>query len=1031
MMSNRALVVVRLVLVASLLGTAFSWRELWRGTVDSRRDYFVEVELASTGGEWTRIMWDRGEGYRDEHSSIQHLVSSAEPRRYRLLVPAATLYGLRFVPANQPAQVSMGPLQLKGRDGTVHAQFEAPAVARARSHGIASAEEAGDRLLLRTEAGEGEPYFEFRFPEPKRLPLSVGTFLRQAAPTVAGPAFAAMAVLLAAMFPPVSSLGRKVWMGMQARPRTTIALCAGVTIAWQCHPVIFFGRSFVSPQNGSVMLYGTLPTLPNHPITDFEDGMASDVGAILFHHLYMPMIQREALFEHGELPLWNRYSLGGAPLLGQGQSMFGNPLHSLTIVANGAAWAWDLHFVVSRILFVGVLGFTVWLLTRHLGAALLVTIASGFIGFYSFRLNHPANFSVSYGPLVLCSWVGLGLATTSAKRAVWALGLVVANWTVFTSGTLKEALMILVCGNVAGGIWVLLAPEMQGKRIRTLVTAGLADVGWVLLSAPLWWVFLSTLKQSYTSYDTPAAVPLPLAQWLGYFEEIIFRQNSPDEKVFGPALNAVFLIGVLAWLVDGRAWKQDRTGLALLLGALIPASIAFGVVPPALLVKVPFIANIIHVGNTFGCALITPMAVFAGAGFAFAARSRTWRRPEGVFAAMLGIAVIAAGFSSAMASLSAAPKSEFFRQYGLSVVLAFAVVVLALHGLLFRPLSPSSNLAGSGRFGDLRAGWVAALVLGLPFLLWRQSQYVAGTPHDKYVFNPGLRADFWASSPAVDAVNRELSRHGPGRVIGWDGHLFPAYNIALGWESLFGVDAVRSREYLELARAAVLERVWVWDIGLKESQARELRPIFDLLNVTHALGTHQEVPRTIDGFRLVASGDLDVFASVRPWPRAYFVDTVFTYSQPGDLLRLARDSGETPLAAIQVGASDSEAVYGQVREFVRSGAVVRQGATAASEIALTSNTTRFVVESDRPGIAVLSEVWSPHDFRATLNGREVPYVRVNHTLKAVVIPTAGRHEVVIEYRPRVLFKAFGLMTAGMVLLGALSFSVATRDERSG
>src|SRR5438105_9495831 len=113
---------------------------------------------------------------------------------------------------------------------------------------------------------------------------------------------------------------------LQRRPRTAIGLAALAAVAVQCHPVIFLGRSFATPNNGSYMLYGSWPTLPESEDYLSTNTMSSDTGALLFNHLYYPMMQREAL-RQGELPLWNRYSLGGMPMLGQGQSGFGEPLN--------------------------------------------------------------------------------------------------------------------------------------------------------------------------------------------------------------------------------------------------------------------------------------------------------------------------------------------------------------------------------------------------------------------------------------------------------------------------------------------------------------------------------------------------------------------------------------------------------------------------------------------------------------------------------------------------------------------------------
>src|ERR1019366_855507 len=106
-------------------------------------------------------------------------------------------------------------------------------------------------------------------------------------------------------------------------------------------------------------------------------------------------VQHRAL-AGGELPLWNRYNSCGSPLLGQGQSMFGDPLHLFVILADGASWAWDLKFLIAKWGFALALGLLVLAVTRHLPAALIVSAAAPFVGFFVYRINHPAFFSMCY-----------------------------------------------------------------------------------------------------------------------------------------------------------------------------------------------------------------------------------------------------------------------------------------------------------------------------------------------------------------------------------------------------------------------------------------------------------------------------------------------------------------------------------------------------------------------------------------------------------------------------------------------------------
>jgi uncharacterized membrane protein YfhO len=94
----------------------------------------------------------------------------------------------------------------------------------------------------------------------------------------------------------------------------------------------------------------------------------------------------------------------------------------------------------------------------------------------------------------------------------------------------------------------------------------------------------------------------------------------------------------------------------------------------------------------------------------------------------------------------------------------------------------------------------------------------------------------------------------------------------------------------------------------------------------------------------------------------------------------------------------------------------------AREYQLTANTTSFAVHSSGPGVAVLSETFLPDDFRVTLNGQRVPYFRVNHAFKAVVIPSAGDWKVKFEYRPDYWELSLVMAGLGVLLLAGLGLS---------
>ncbi len=141
--------------------------------------------------------------------------------------------------------------------------------------------------------------------------------------------------------------------------------------------------------------------------------------------------------------------------------------------------------------------------------SLLLAFSSAFIGFFSFRFNHPAFFSVCYAPWIVLCWCRIVLAPTLRLSTLWIGALVVANWTVLTSGTVKEAYMLLVFLNL-GGVLVFLSSLRGMLLARSKVWhLGVTGVAFVLLSMPIWLTFLDALRQSYTSVQSPPRLANP------------------------------------------------------------------------------------------------------------------------------------------------------------------------------------------------------------------------------------------------------------------------------------------------------------------------------------------------------------------------------------------------------------------------------------------------------------------------------------------------------------------------------------------
>ena len=989
----RALALAALLALAAALPRATTSVEL--------RDYFFfDVTLTSTSIGSTQFFWDLGKGFNEYDSSRQTIRIEPKPVVYRFMMPMGRFKALRFDPIDGAGVFTFSHAQVVDLKGRVVKRF-APADLVPESGIIRATPRGADVVEVVTDSASSDPVLALRLDAPLVLKPGPRIWFEQGWPVFL-PVFL-LGVLLG--LPLVAARLTRVAAAIAARaqghPAAAIMAVAALAVALACHPVLFQGRSFASPNNGGHMLYDGMPTVPGHADDMSVPTGSSDTGALLFQHLYYPMVQRDALAA-GELPLWNRYSLSGEPLLGQGQSMFGDPFNFLTIAADGAAWAWDVRFLLARWLLAAALGGIVWQLGRHLGAAALTALGAGFLGFFSYRVVHPATFSFCYAPLILLAWTTLHTARTPRGLALRTLGLIAANWLVFTSGTIKEAYMQLLGMNFAGVLLLFARPETAGRRGFLFATAAAAGAGFVLLSAPGWVSFLSAWHHSVTGYDTPQAQTLPWTQLLGFFDDIFYRRAHPKEDVVAPAMNFLFLAGVAWWVVQPAAWRASRkAGVALLVAGVPAFVLAFGIVPDAVIVKIPFVGNIVHVGNTFSCLLIILGAVLAGLGFGDA-----WRRlAEPAARGTVGRTLLAAAGLAGLyfATTRGATGSAFFNGYAAALFIALALL----------PLGLWSGARPSGRRGTL---WVV-LGLGLPLLLWRYSLYGTSS-FDHYAFTPGPRVDLHAPSPAVALVNAQ--RREPGRVVGWDSNLYASYNTLLRWEGVYGVDAVRSGHYHELAAVLGLERVWNWDWPNREAEAPGLVRKYDPFNVTHWLATHRDGAHPIAGLELLGQADLDVYASPTAWPRAFFTDRVVGYATPADFAHLLMSGDGRPFAAVQAGAPDAPPTVALAQ--TGDARTIRP----ARDYRFAPNATTFTVEAPAAGVVVLAETYYLDDFAVTVNGRPADYFRFNHAFKGVVIDAPGAYEISFRYWPEHFTAALWAAGVGMILVAGGLFWLARR-----
>ncbi|MBL9202748.1 MAG: hypothetical protein JNL39_19700, partial [Opitutaceae bacterium] len=864
------------------------------------------------------------------------------------------------------------------------------------AHQIESLRVIDDGLEIVVNPAHNDPQLLFTFERPLLIATTLAEQARGGAGRIGG-VFLALALLLLGLdrAPRFRARFARWAAALAARPARAVALVAALAVAASAYPVVFLGKSHVSPNLGTVLLYDYYPTLPGYSASELSDVKLSDVGAVMWQHVPFSMMQRRALGQ-GELPLWNRYNAAGVPLLAQGQSMFGDPLHLGVIAANGAAWAWDLKYLVAKWLFAAGLGLVVLTLTRHTGAALIVAVAAPFAGFFLYRVNHPAFFSLCYAPWPLLCLVRLAQARTRRGVAASLAGLVVANLALMNSGTVKEAYMLHVCVNFSGAC-VLLAGPLAGRvKFRRLIALAGTGLVFTLLTTPIWAVFLQTLRGAYTGYNAVSAFQIQPTLLLGAFDEIFYRPLMTENRVFSPSLNFLLMLGALYFAATLREQFAHRAVTALAASSLVPLALAFGLVPPHWIVTLPFLGNVAHLDNTFSCALIVLWSVLAGVGFATAARRLGTRdgRADLAIAGLLLFALVFGWIAFRQAahrpimgpifSVHAPGRflavDPFIWKYLASLLLAAAAIAwLARRALVRHTLGVASALL---------------LVAATGALVWRLALHAPAVGFEEFTVRPTVRADFHARSGAMEFA-RAAHAHEPGRGFGFNGNFFPGWTGVYGLETVHGPDALVNPWLRELVGVSGVERIWDWRLYVEAANVAAARPFLDALNVRFYFDLLSKHPALAKSLTLAHGADLDVWQSPTAWPRAFFTDRLDAYDRPEDLVAKIRAAEGRPFAAVQRSDPDVNAA----RAALPRDAATRTVAPATA-YRLTENATRFTVRASGPGVIVLTEAFWPGDFRAEVNGRKAQILRVNHAFKGVRVDAAGDYTVEFRYVPK-------------------------------
>lgn len=958
--------------------------------LDGAGRFAFVVEVRADAPTTAQLFFDRGQGFAEAESSTAP-VEGGSGGELRLPVPVGRYRALRFDPGTAAGEYQIDNARIEDGAGHIIAAFSPRAFEATND---ATAVRRDERtLFFSVRPPQLDPQLLAVFGEPLIVAPQQGVLGWLALLLLVCIASASVVITLAdILLLKIRPARHERWVEAPWATANAVLVVASVSAlagVLSAYPLLM-GRSVVAPATGgSVMMYDRPPYVYGSDDVTIEEVRGSDTGSMMWGIMPYSQVQREAI-KAGEWPLWQRYSGLGRPLWGQGQSMFLDPIHLLSLAIEDPSTGWDLKFFYARTFFAVGAGLAALAATSSVFASVMVGVAAPFVGAFMFRLNHPATFSLVYTPWLLWALVSLSRQRRWQDLTPWVIVTAVATDLQLVAGAPKEGVVALLACQLTGGLAVLLATGTGAERARRLLAFGVAGVMALLISAPHWLVFLDTLSRAWTVYDSPA---VRLAAWPHLASLAL---GAVASGTLWPGANMLVVTGMVLALVAPLDARGRAIWWASWITVIACVAVSLGAVPMSWLVRIPLLRNLYSINTSFFSAAVPPMLLVAAFGFAHlgAILSSRVRR----------LALVVAGL--AVAAL------VFTWQGGLGAVGSPSMIWVALT-LGAAMLFPWVAWAWLGCARTRVAG--ATMVTLVVVMVAPGGLHLdTGIPQlDRQLMQPRPRADVDEPSPAVTAA-RGVSDE-PFRAIGLGSVFFAGTQALYGIEGIVGADAIEWPYLRELGTAAGMFRhPWIWLSLFSAEDLQNQSGLLDMLGV-RVVFSPPEVSRSSWHPLAMARGDL-VRAFERPsaWPRAFFTDRVQRYETPADLVSVLQ-AATAPFAAVQT--SDAEAVEA-------TSALTSPGATvvAASGYHLTPNTTTFTVTAPSAGIVVLGEAYEPADFKVTVNGAPAPYFRVNHMLKAVSIPAAGRWTVTFEFRPRLWGVSWLIFWVGVALLIGVALS---------
>ncbi len=759
-----------------------------------------------------------------------------------------------------------------------------------------------------------------------------------------------------------------------AHPIAGIMLVALIAVVINCYPVVFCGRSYVSPASGNPLVYERWPTLPGTSATPITDVHGSDSAATMVWCVPVTFIESRSLLEQGEVSLWNRYSHAGDTLIGQAVSMIGDPLHWIVILGRGSAGAWDLKFLLAKFLFCVGFGWLILRLFSSLPLSLLFAALSAYCGAFFYIYSHPSFFVFCYAPWILLSATQfLDLQTMNYSRwgAVW----LVVNFSCLNAGDIELASILIGGLNLSALALALTRSFSLAGSARVLARLTVAGALFLALAAPFWLPFLTALQGAFSLHSKVKVFQFSPTSLLGIFDDVFFRLPKGTINNPAPAPGSSLMVGV-ATILSLLRWRQFKRepGFWINMAALLLwGGCVFGWVPSSVLSAVPLLNRIGHTQTVFCFLLEIHLLIQCAYGFKGLVGNRSFR---GTLVDLL-LAGLIFGAIVLMYALDFGFRkpSMPWAYFALAIAGAFGAPFLFV---VLRSRNPSVPAVG----------WIGIIVLGfIPHVRFGIYNFGPGS----LLMIPGPRTVLNPPSQAIEIVKADHST--PFRTVGLEWTFFGDYAAAYGLEDIRSCAPLSNDELVSLLRAfpGMASYRASWQVALVDPG--KAQALLNLLNVKYILASGPVNPDMALDFRVIMQSDMSVVENLDVWPRAYFLDHVIPLSSREDFMRFLNANGKQPFAAL---TPEEIAAHPEISGLVSSN---KPTISPATNFQLLANSTAFDVQASSAGLVCLTE-GEGKDFVATANGVRKTVLTVNRAFKGIYLDQPGNYHIEFIYRPR-------------------------------